>query len=90
MTDSGDAGDVGNRLRWQCRRGMLELDLLLARFLETGFEELDADGRADLERLLGYPDQVLHDWLMDQSVPADPRLARLVERIQQATKSPIL
>ncbi|NBC15192.1 MAG: succinate dehydrogenase assembly factor 2 [Gammaproteobacteria bacterium] len=74
------------RLRWQCRRGMLELDLLLSRFLETGFAALDAAGRADFVRLLGYQDQILHDWLMGQAVPADAAMRRLVGQIRAAMR----
>ncbi|MEA3638450.1 MAG: succinate dehydrogenase assembly factor 2 [Lamprobacter sp.] len=70
------------RLRWQCRRGMLELDLLLNQFLEQGYAELDPAGRADFERLLGYQDQILQDWLIGQAVPADPALSGLVVLIQ--------
>jgi antitoxin CptB len=72
------------RLRWQCRRGMLELDLLLNRFLETGFTRLEAAGRADFVRLLGYQDQIIHDWLMGRAVPADAALRRLVAAIRAA------
>ena len=74
------------RLRWQCRRGMLELDLLLSRFLEVGFPALDAAGRADFVRLLGYQDQILHDWLMGQAVPADAAMRRLVGQIRAAMR----
>jgi antitoxin CptB len=72
------------RLRWQCRRGMLELDLLLARFLETGYAALDAEGRAAFERLLGYQDQILFDWLMGHAVAADAELRVLVPHIRAA------
>jgi len=72
------------RLRWQCRRGMLELDLLLNRFLDAGYAELSAAERANFNRLLGYQDQILYDWLMEQSVPAEPALRALVDRIQNA------
>jgi antitoxin CptB len=72
------------RLRWQCRRGMLELDLLLNRFLETGFARLDTIGRADFVRLLGYQDQIIYDWLMGQAVPADATLRQLVAGIRAA------
>jgi antitoxin CptB len=72
------------RLRWQCRRGMLELDLLLSRFLETGFARLNATGCADFVRLLGYQDQIIHDWLMGRAVPADAALRRLVAEIRSA------
>ena len=61
---------------------MLELDLLLNRFLETGFARLDATGRADFVRLLGYQDQIIHDWLMGRAVPADAALRRLVAEIR--------
>ena len=74
------------RLKWQCRRGMLELDLLLNRFLEVGFAALDAAGRTDFVRLLGYQDQIIHDWLMGRAVPADAALRRLVVQIQDAMR----
>lgn len=77
-----DLGRQIQRLRWQCRRGTLELDLLLNRFLDQRYAELDVAGRANFERLLGYPDQILQDWLIGQAVPADPTLTGLVEAIQ--------
>jgi antitoxin CptB len=66
------------RLQWQCRRGMLELDHLLRDFLDTGYPELDATGRRDFVRLLDFPDQILHDWLMGHAVPREPAMQRLV------------
>ena len=54
-----------NRLRWQCRRGMLELDLLLLGFLESDYSGLDAELRRDFGRLLGYPDPRLQSWLLE-------------------------
>jgi antitoxin CptB len=72
------------RLRWQCRRGMLELDLLLNRFLETGYAGLGEAERATFNRLLAYQDQVLHDWFMGHAVPADGDLRDLLARIRAA------
>ena len=72
------------RLRWQCRRGMLELDLLLNRFLEIAYASLSTQQRIEFVRLLGYQDQIIYDWLMGQAVPADPALRDLVARIQAA------
>jgi antitoxin CptB len=48
-----------NRLRWHCRRGMLELDLVLARFLEEKCRQLTAQQRQEFERLLDLEDQAL-------------------------------
>ncbi len=71
-----------SRLRWKCRRGMRELDLLLLAFLERGYAALDAGGRACFERLVEYPDQVLLELLMGHMAPADRDVAQLVERIR--------
>jgi antitoxin CptB len=40
-----------DRLRWCCRRGMLELDLLLNTFLENGLEDMDEHERSIFQRL---------------------------------------
>jgi antitoxin CptB len=74
------------RLRWQCRRGMLELDLLLERFLTRRYVELDLAQREAFERLLGFEDQILHDWLIGRAVPADSELSRLAELIRAAMR----
>ncbi len=50
------------RVRWQCRRALLELDLVFARFLERHFDRLTDDQLADLEDLLIVEDHDL--WAM--------------------------
>jgi antitoxin CptB len=71
-----------NRLAWQCRRGMRELDMLLTGFLEQRFDRLDAHERGSLARLLDYPDAVLLEWLMGRMVPADKDVASIVQDIR--------
>jgi antitoxin CptB len=71
------------RLRWQCRRGMRELDLLLNDVVDRHYPQLCEQQRRDLERLLDYQDPVLLAWLMGQQQPTDPVLATLVTRIRQ-------
>jgi antitoxin CptB len=72
------------RLRWKCRRGMLELDLLLRDFLDSGYTRLDAAERAVFERLLDCPDAVLLEWLMGRIRPTDRDVVRLVDKIRAA------
>ncbi len=72
------------RLRWQCRRGMLELDLLLGGFVEAHYDRLAPPERAALEALLELPDQLLHDYLLGGAVPIDPETAHVVRRIREA------
>ncbi|NDH09151.1 MAG: succinate dehydrogenase assembly factor 2 family protein [Gammaproteobacteria bacterium] len=57
------------RFLWRCRRGMLELDLLLGRFMEQGFHQLDETQRALFRELLEEPDPDLYAWLMGYQVP---------------------
>ena len=71
-----------SRLRWRCRRGMLELDLLLGRFVNDHYRELDGAGRAALSRLLDMPDSELLTCLHGQADPADPELLSLVQRLR--------
>ena len=67
-----------NRMRWQCRRGMLELDLLLTDFLETRFPNLDPSARQSFLRLLELPDQTLQQWLFGDGAKVDSELQQIV------------
>jgi len=67
------------RLRWRCRRGMLENDLVLARFLAERGESLTEDDVAMLDRLLELPDNELWDLIARRLEPADPSVAPLLE-----------
>ena len=71
-----------NRLRWRCRRGMLENDLLLSRFLDARGEGISAEEIAALDRLLDLSDNALWDLLSGQQEATDTALARLVEALR--------
>lgn len=70
------------KLRWQCRRGMLELDLLLLPFLEKIFPVLPAQEQAIFMQLLACTDQDLYDWLVACKEPAGQSLADMVKRVR--------
>lgn len=72
------------QLRWRCRRGMLELDLLLNDYLNQHFERLDQDQLTLFETLLDYPDPVLLDLLLGNIQASDARLAEFISTIQIA------
>jgi len=63
---------------------MLELDLLLRDFLDSGYQDLDAAGQQLLDRILDYPDAVLLEWLMGRIRPTDKDVAQLVDKIRSA------
>ena len=75
-----------DRLRWRCRRGMLELDLVLTRFLERDLATLTPGQRAAFKTLLEYSDNDLWDLISQREEPAglDPdalAVARLLKRV---------
>ncbi len=87
ISDSGDLQRVPDpeRLRWQCRRGMLELDLMLEGFLERGYPALEDEQKRLFARMLEFEDQLLLDWLMGYVVPADDSLRQMLEKIQKSS-----
>ena len=69
--------------RWQCRRGMLELDLLLNNFVEKRADTLTKQQRESFELLLAYPDQTLLDLLLGNTVSSDVLISEIIEQIQR-------
>lgn len=70
------------RLAWHCRRGMLELDLLLERFLQRGLDSLSPKQIEMFDLLLTSTDPELYSWLMGYSEPQDEGLLDIVSCIR--------
>lgn len=70
------------QLRWQCRRGMLELDYVLIGFLDRHYADLSPDDQRLFVRMLDFEDQLLLDWVMGNVVPSDNHIRRLVSLMQ--------
>ena len=60
------------RLRWRARRGLLENDVILGRFLDRYEHSLDQAQVAALVRLLELPDNELLDLLLARCEPSAP------------------
>ena len=71
-----------DRVRWHCRRGLLELDLILGRFMDRHYEGLDEEARAAFRDLLERPDGDLLDWALGKSAPAEARYRRVVDLLR--------
>jgi antitoxin CptB len=65
-----------DRLKWKCRRGLLELDLVLERYLRQYPED------AELEPLLELPDNDLWDIVSGRSDRYDGSLQGIVARLR--------
>lgn len=74
MSDSPEL----SRLRWACRRGMLELDVILAPFAEQDYARLDASHQQAFSRLLECSDLELFRWLLRREQPADQQLQAII------------
>lgn len=70
------------RLRWGCRRGMLELDLLLLPFFEKQFDLLSKQQQQDFEELLGETDQDIYAWILNFQNCENPKLADILTQIR--------
>jgi antitoxin CptB len=73
---------IGGRLRWQCRRGMLELDCILERYLDDHYAQVDAAEQQQFQVLLTAQDPELQQWLLNGQPHPDPAFHALITRIR--------
>jgi antitoxin CptB len=72
------------KLKWQCRRGLLELDLVLERFMRDRVAGLDDAALRRLSDLLDLPDNDLWDIVSGRSDRFDERNRDLVVQLRSA------
>ena len=73
-----------SRLRWRCRRGMLENDIILTRYLDAVGRDIGAEDLAALDSLLDLSDNELWDLLCGRSEVRDEKLQHLVGQLRLA------
>lgn len=71
-----------SRLRWHCRRGCLELDIILERYLDRAYDQASLAERADFEQLLELEDRQLQRWFIAEEDPHDPDLQSIVDAVR--------
>lgn len=71
------------RARWRCRRGLLELDIILQRFMDQYYIQLDEQGLEQFERLLALPDNDLWDLITARQVTADDNWQQVLKLLQK-------
>ena len=80
---SSPPGDrTRERVRWHCRRGMLELDLVLHAFLERHYDRLDPATIEAFGALLGRSDPELLDLVMGSAEPASAKESEVLALIR--------
>ncbi|MDO9312547.1 MAG: succinate dehydrogenase assembly factor 2 [Nitrosomonas sp.] len=72
------------RARWRCRRGLLELDIVLQRFMDQYYTQLDESGLEQFERLLALPDNDLWDLITARQINTDDQWQQVLELLQKS------
>ena len=73
-----------NRIRWRSRRGMLENDLVLTRFLDGKGASMTEAEVAMLDRLLELSDNDLWDLIVGRREPLDAMVVPLLAQLRAA------
>lgn len=76
--------EMVSRLRWRARRGLLELDIVLGRFIDVHYAQLDEAERQAFEALLDMPDNPLWDMIAGREDATHCRQQALLEKIRAA------
>jgi antitoxin CptB len=66
------------RVRWRCRRGLMELEIILDRFLDKHYERLSVAERTAFDELLAYQDADLWALMSGETDESEQRKAQLV------------
>jgi antitoxin CptB len=69
---------MDNHIKWACRRGMLELDLIFESYFENQYAAASPVEQALFVRFLQEGDQDLFDWLLKKKTPEDPEFQNMV------------
>ena len=77
-----DDDRILDRIKWRARRGLLENDILLSRFLKSELTRLSKDELHTLEQLLRMEDNDLLDMLMGRQASSEANVAALIARIR--------
>ncbi|MGH1426645.1 MAG: succinate dehydrogenase assembly factor 2 [Arenicella sp.] len=75
------------KLKWRCRRGIKEFDVLFNRFLENDYPLLTEEQQAWFHQILDEQDPVIMDWLFKRSEPQDEGLKWIIEKLQTCSES---
>lgn len=78
MVTSENTDDKLAKLRWRCRRGMLELDMILQKFFDEEYAHMSQSKQDIFADLLEENDQDLHSWLLGKEFPENAKYQDLI------------
>jgi antitoxin CptB len=71
-----------DRIRWRCRRGMLELDIVLQGFVNKHYKQLNDAELQCFDKLLSLPDNDLWDMITSKKEVEDRKLQPVLQLLQ--------
>ncbi len=72
------------RAQWRCRRGLLELDIILQRFMDKHYIHMSAQQLQQFETLLSLPDNDLWDLISARKLTKDNHLQSVLRLLQES------
>ena len=70
------------RARWRCRRGLLELDIVLLRFMDKYYTQLNEVELQQFEELLSLSDNELWDLIVEKKKIKDGEVQHVLRLLQ--------
>lgn len=86
MLTANQVEDNFEQVKWRCRRGMLELDLMLNKFLNEMYRTLSPESKILFQDLLTATDPELYSWLLGFDLPTDKKFQDLILIIRHLYK----
>jgi antitoxin CptB len=71
------------RLRWRCRRGMRELDVMLTRYLDRAWDAASPAERAAFAQLVEMQDPQLFGYLVGRTAPVEESQRAVIDAMRQ-------
>lgn len=75
-----------SRLRWLCRRGMKELDVVMCAYLDQHYASASTDEQQQFKTLLELPDPDLYALLLGREVAPEPQLEQFIRGLRRLTR----
>lgn len=75
-----------SRLRWLCRRGMKELDLVMTRYLDKQYSHASEIEKESFRDLLALADPDLYSLLLGRQVGSTSRIESLVKTLRKLAR----
>lgn len=78
-----------NRVRWLCRRGMKELDIVMNRYLENIYGALSEQDQQHFKDFLELEDPDIYSWMMGRSNPENEHYSAIIKQLKNMFDKPI-